>query len=72
MDMGEEIINIEIGENGEVFIETNGIKGPACIDEVEKLLKELVFVTDMNKSDEYFMENSAGITLKNTVKRNQR
>lgn len=70
--MGEEIINIDIDENGEIFIETNGIKGPACTEEVEKLLKELAIVTDTNKSDEYFMENSAGIAIKETVRRNLR
>lgn len=70
--MSEEIINIDIDENGAIFIETNGIKGPACVEEVERLFKELALVTDTNKSDEYFMENSAGIALKETVRRTQR
>lgn len=68
--MNEEKINIEIDENGEVFVETDGIKGPACIKEVEKLLNELAFISDTNKSDEYYMDNSTQIKQKDAVKRN--
>ncbi|GAB7016334.1 hypothetical protein JCM10550A_17020 [Methanogenium cariaci] len=69
--MSEEI-TIEIDENGEIFIETNGIKGPACIAQVEELLKELAIVSDTNKSDEYYMENSTLVRQKDMLRRSQK
>jgi DUF2997 family protein len=71
-DMMSEEITIEIDENGEIFIETNGIKGPACIAQVEELLKELAIVSDTNKSDEYYMENSTLVRQKDMLRRSQK
>ncbi|WP_062399203.1 DUF2997 domain-containing protein [Methanogenium cariaci] len=70
--MMSEEITIEIDENGEIFIETNGIKGPACIAQVEELLKELAIVSDTNKSDEYYMENSTLVRQKDMLRRSQK
>ena len=67
-----EEISIEIDENGEIFIETNGIRGPACIDQVEELLKDLAVVSAPNKSEEYYMENPAQVAQKDVVRRSQR
>ena len=67
-----EEISIEIDENGEIFIETHGIKGPVCIDQVENLLKDLAIVSEINKSDEYYMDNSAHVNQKDMVRRSQR
>lgn len=71
-DLMTEEISIEIDENGEIFIETNGIRGPACIDQVEELLKDLAVVSDTNKSDEYYMENPAHVAQNDVVRRSQR
>lgn len=71
-DLMTEEISIEIDENGEIFIETNGIRGPACIDQVEELLKDLAVVSDTNKSDEFYMDNSVQVARKDVVRRSQR
>lgn len=53
--MVEGKINIKINEKGELEVKTHGIYGPACIEEVNKLLEELALITSCIKTDEYHM-----------------
>ena len=54
--MTEEEITVTIDEKGEMSVKTRGILGPACIDEVSRLLEELAIITEVNKTDEYHMK----------------
>ena len=54
--MKEGTIEIRIDEKGDLRIETHNILGPACIEEVEKILKEIASITDVQKTDEFYMK----------------
>lgn len=54
--MSEEKIILKIDDKGDLTIETKGIVGPACIEEVKKLLSESIAIVDSHKTDEYYME----------------
>ena len=54
--MTEEKITIKIDENGEMKIKTQGILGPTCVDEVDKLLKDIALTVNYTKTDEYYMK----------------
>lgn len=54
--MTDEKIKVIIDENGEIFVETNGILGPACVDEIAKIMKDVGIAFESNKTDEYHME----------------
>lgn len=53
--MTEGKITIKINEKGEMVIETHGIHGPACMEEVNILLEEMAAITEVNKTDEYYL-----------------
>lgn len=52
--MADEKITIVIDENGEISIKTRGILGPTCVDEVNRLIEDLVLATDYKKTDEFY------------------
>ena len=54
--MTNEKITISINENGEMNIKTQGILGPACVDEVNKLLEDIALAVNYTKTDEYYMK----------------
>lgn len=54
--MGGGKVTIRINEKGEIELETRGMPGPVCLEEVNKLLEEIVAVTDVKKTDEYYMK----------------
>ncbi|MDO6995093.1 DUF2997 domain-containing protein [Brachyspira innocens] len=51
--MKEERITITINEDGSLNVKTDGIKGEACLDEVNALLDELSNIKEIKKTDEY-------------------
>lgn len=67
--MHEEKITIKIDENGELFIETKGILGPSCIDEVKKLLDEDVEITSLNKTDEFYQDQEMSAKTQSKIRR---
>ena len=65
--MTEGKITIRIDEKGELSAETHKILGPQCLDELNSLLEELVSVTDVNKTDEYYMKQTVSTVVKGKV-----
>lgn len=43
------------------MVETRGILGPSCLEEVNKLLKEIASVTEVRKTDEYYLKGKAHV-----------
>jgi hypothetical protein len=62
--MAEQRIVITIDENGKIHATTEGIKGEMCLDELQKLLENLVELDSITKTDEFYQENE----LKNKIK----
>jgi len=54
--MPEGKITVRINEKGEIFAETRNILGPSCLEEVTKLLEEIASITEVRKTDEYYMK----------------
>ncbi len=54
--MKEQRINIIINEDGSLDLKTDGIKGEACLSEVEELLDELADIKEVKKTDEYYQK----------------
>jgi hypothetical protein len=54
--MAEQRITITIDEDGNLSAKTDGFKGEACLDAVEKILEEQVQISSFKKTDEYFQE----------------
>lgn len=63
--MEEKKIVIDINEEGSLHAETFGMEGTECIEELDKLMKDLVRQNNYTKKPEYY-KNS--ITSDNTVK----
>ncbi len=63
--MADKKIVIEINDKGEINAETFGIQGIECLNELDKLLKDLALETTTNKKPEFFKEC---IAENNTVK----
>jgi len=62
--MAEGKITIRITEKGELNAETHKILGPQCLDELNALLEEMVSITDVNKTDEYYMRQKVTTVVK--------
>ena len=54
--MKEQRINITINEDGSLDLKTDGIKGDACLSEVEEILDELADIKEVKKTDEYYQK----------------
>lgn len=54
--MKEQRINITINEDGSLDLKTDGIKGEACLSEIEELLDELADIKEVKKTDEYYQK----------------
>lgn len=52
--MAEQRIVITIDENGKINASTEGIKGEACLDELQQLLGDLADLSSMRKTDEFY------------------
>lgn len=64
--MREERITITINEDGSLNVKTDGIKGEACLDEVNALLDELSNIKEIKKTDEF--NQKINTQNKNTLK----
>jgi len=63
--MAEKKIVIDIDDKGKIKAETFGMEGLDCLNELDKLLKDLALETETTKKPEFFKE---GTTVDNTVK----
>ena len=52
--MLEQRITVTINEDGSLDLKTDGIKGEACLSEVEEILNELADIKEVKKTDEYY------------------
>lgn len=57
-------INITIDQEGNVTLDMEGVQGPLCLKETEKLEKELGIISKRKKKSSFY----AGIAAKNTQK----
>ena len=63
--MSEKKIVIDISDKGEIKAETFGMQGTDCLNELDKLLKDLALESNIVKKDEFFKE---GTTIQNHTK----
>lgn len=64
--MEEKKIVIEIGEDGELHAETFGMHGTECIDQIDKLMKDIARAGTHHKKPEFYeQKTSATNTVKN-------
>lgn len=54
--MQEQRITVTINEDGSLNVKTDGIKGEACLSEVEEILNELADIKEVKKTDEYYQK----------------
>lgn len=66
--MQEQRISITISEDGSLNVKTDGIKGEACISEVEELLDEIADIEKVDKTDEYYQKTNTVSQNKNIQK----
>ena len=63
--MPEKRIVIDISSDGQIEAETFDMQGAECLEELDKLLKDLALETSVTKKDEFF---KSGVTSTNTIK----
>lgn len=63
--MADKKIVIDIDDKGSINAETIGMEGIECLEELDKLLKDLALETTTIKKKEFFKE---GTTVDNTIK----
>jgi len=63
--MAEKKIVIDIDEDGSIKAETFGMHGTECLNELDKVLKDLALQSETVKKDEFFKEGTA---VDNTLK----
>ena len=54
--MQEQRITINIKDDGLLDLKTDGIKGAACLSEIEELLDGLADIKEVKKTDEYYQK----------------
>jgi hypothetical protein len=52
--MDEEKVTVEIDEKGFIRATAKGLSGPACIDGVTRLLKDIAVISSIDKTDEFY------------------
>ncbi len=57
-------IVIEIDEEDNVTMETHGIKGPKCVDEIKRVTKNLAPIESTQKTKEYYEEDKSKLKAK--------
>ena len=62
--MPDKRIVIDIGEDGRIAAETFDMEGTECLEELDRLLKDLALETSVTKKEEYFKN---GVASTNTV-----
>lgn len=56
--MGEKKIVIQIGEDGNLNAETFGMYGTDCIDEIDKLMKDIARAGTHHKKQEFYEQKT--------------
>lgn len=64
----EEKIVLEFDENGEIVVETKGIRGASCLDDVKKLLEGVAVITHEHKASEFYSGAKVTSTTEAKVK----
>lgn len=67
--MVDKKIVIDINKNGEINAETFGMQGIECLNELDKLLKDLALEVTTTKKPEFFKE---GTIVDNVIKVNKK
>ncbi len=62
--MAEQTITITIDQNGKINVETIGLKGEMCFDELQELLGNEADLLSVKKTDEYFQKQTIKTTKK--------
>ncbi len=57
--MGEKKIVINIGKDGSMDAETFGMSGTECLDEIDKLMKDLALSGTYHKKKEFYEQKSS-------------
>lgn len=57
-------IVIEIDEDESVTMETHGIKGPKCVEEIKRVTKNLAPIESSQKTKEYYEEDKSKLKAK--------
>ena len=63
--MSEKKIVVNINENGEIDAETFNMEGIECLEELDKLLKDLALETTTTKKEDFFRNSTK---VDNTIK----
>ncbi len=63
--MNDQKIIVEIRENGEIKAETFGYQSTDCMDELTKLMKNLLELTEETKKPDYY--KAKNLNVKKTV-----
>ena len=62
--MNKQRIIVSISKkDGEIKLETHGVKGKACLDMLEELLGEIVEITETTLTDEYHQGDEVEVDL---------
>ncbi len=67
--MREEKIVVTINEDGSLDLKSEGIKGEACIAEIEAVLSEDLSIESSKKTDEYYQKEVRNTKQKQEVKK---
>ena len=60
--MAEKKIVIQIDEKGAINAETFGMTGPSCVDELDKLMKDIALSGGTStKKDDYFNQKTQSV-----------
>lgn len=49
-------INVSLGTDGKVFVETDGYKGPSCVKAITELFDEFMEVDGFEHKSDYYEE----------------
>ena len=63
--MPEKKIVVNISDTGEIDAETFNMEGTECLEELDKLLKDLALETKKNKKEDFFRNSTK---VDNTIK----
>jgi len=66
--MRKEKVIVSINKNdGEIKLETHGVKGKACLDMLEELLGEIVDISDKDLTSDY--DDGGNMRVADTIKK---
>ncbi len=65
--MAEQRIIVEIDEDGKITAKTNGFKGEACLDELQKLLGEEAAPSKLKPTDDFYQKTTVDSKQKQSI-----